>query len=102
MLAAKLEKSVGDSAAMDALLKRAVVHCPRAEILWLMAAKERWLCGDVPGARDVLEEAFVVNRIPRTSGSPRSSSSLRTGSPSARARYWRRSARGEARASGCG
>ena len=61
VLAAKLEKSVGDSAAMDALLKRAVVHCPRAEILWLMAAKERWLCGDVPGARDVLEEAFVVN-----------------------------------------
>ena len=61
VLAAKLEKSVGDSAAMDALLKRAVVHCPRAEVLWLMAAKERWLCGDVPGARDVLEEAFVVN-----------------------------------------
>ena len=82
MLAARLEKSVNDSAAMDAILKRAVVHCPRAEILWLMAsffhfcsrmgdwtnvvfslqaAKERWLCGDVPGARDVLEEAFVVN-----------------------------------------
>ena len=60
MLAARLEKSVNDSAAMDAILKRAVVHCPRAEILWLMAAKERWLCGDVPGARDVLEEAFVV------------------------------------------
>ena len=61
VLAARLEKSVNDSAAMDAILKRAVVHCPRAEILWLMAAKERWLCGDVPGARDVLEEAFVVN-----------------------------------------
>ena len=30
-------------------------------MLSLQAAKERWLCGDVPGARDVLEEAFVVN-----------------------------------------
>jgi len=30
-------------------------------VLSLQAAKERWLCGDVPGARDVLEEAFVVN-----------------------------------------
>jgi len=38
VLAARLEKSVNDSAAMDAILKRAVVHCPRAEILWLMAS----------------------------------------------------------------
>jgi len=26
-----------------------------------MAAKERWLQNDVPGARDILEEAFVSN-----------------------------------------
>jgi hypothetical protein len=26
-----------------------------------MAAKERWLAGDVPGARQVLEEAFAAN-----------------------------------------
>ena len=38
-----------------------MTHCPRAEILWLMAAKERWTQGDVPGARDVLEEAFAAN-----------------------------------------
>ena len=98
----KLEKSVGDSAAMDALLKRAVVHCPRAEILWLMAAKERWLCGDVRGLPSSWRNFKCVNLVRGTSGSPRSSSSLRTGSRSARARYWRRSARGEARASGCG
>ncbi len=26
-----------------------------------MAAKERWLAGDVPGARQILEEAFAAN-----------------------------------------
>ena len=59
--AANLEKRAKDPEAMDAVLRRAVTHCPRAEILWLMAAKERWTQGDVPGARDVLEEAFAAN-----------------------------------------
>jgi pre-mRNA-processing factor 6 len=59
--AATLEKTAGDIAAMDEVLKRAVQSCPQAEILWLMAAKERWLAGDVAGARDILEEAFVAN-----------------------------------------
>jgi len=26
-----------------------------------MSAKEKWLAGDVPGARDILEQAFVAN-----------------------------------------
>jgi pre-mRNA-processing factor 6 len=26
-----------------------------------MAAKEKWLAGDVPGAREILERAFVAN-----------------------------------------
>lgn len=39
-------------------------HCwllLQAEVLWLMAAKERWLAGDVPGARAILAEAFAAN-----------------------------------------
>lgn len=31
------------------------------QVLWLMAAKEKWLAGDVPGARTVLEAAFAAN-----------------------------------------
>ena len=46
---------------LDAILNLAVVHCPQAEVLWLMAAKEKWLAGDVPAAREVLERAFVAN-----------------------------------------
>jgi pre-mRNA-processing factor 6 len=46
---------------LDAILNLAVVHCPQAEVLWLMAAKEKWLSGDVPAAREVLERAFVAN-----------------------------------------
>jgi hypothetical protein len=46
---------------LDAILNRAVHHCPQAEVLWLMAAKEKWLAGDVPAAREVLERAFVAN-----------------------------------------
>jgi len=38
-----------------------VTHCPQAEVLWLMAAKEKWLAGDVPAAREVLERSFVAN-----------------------------------------
>jgi hypothetical protein len=30
-------------------------------VLWLMAAKEKWLAGDVPAAREVLERSFVAN-----------------------------------------
>lgn len=40
---------------------RAVKYCPQAEVLWLMAAKEKWLAGDVPAARHILELAFEAN-----------------------------------------
>lgn len=30
-------------------------------MLWLMAAKEKWIAGDVPAAREVLEQAFIAN-----------------------------------------
>lgn len=43
--AAALEKQHGSRQALDELLKRAVSYCPQAEVLWLMAAKERWLAG---------------------------------------------------------
>jgi len=28
---------------LEALLAKAVAHCPRAEVLWLMSAKSKWL-----------------------------------------------------------
>ena len=43
---------------LDAILTLAVVHCPQAEVLWLMAAQEKWLARDVP---EVLERSFVAN-----------------------------------------
>lgn len=43
--AAQLEKAHGSRESLDALLKKAVQYCPQAEVLWLMAAKEKWLSG---------------------------------------------------------
>ena len=43
--AAAFEKQHGSREELDALLKRAVSYCPKAEVLWLMAAKEKWLAG---------------------------------------------------------
>ncbi|KAI5119400.1 hypothetical protein M0805_005943 [Coniferiporia weirii] len=59
--AAGLEKAHGARESLDSVLARAVHHCPQAEDLWLMSAKEKWLADDVPGAREVLENAFVAN-----------------------------------------
>lgn len=50
---------------LEALLQRAVAHCPKAEVLWLMGAKSKWLAGDVPAARSILALAFQVIK-PRT------------------------------------
>ncbi len=33
----------------------------QAEVLWLMAAKEKWLAGNLEGARVILNEAFAAN-----------------------------------------
>ncbi|KAJ1744331.1 U4/U6 x U5 tri-snRNP complex subunit Prp1 [Coemansia sp. RSA 1086] len=60
--AADLEREHGTAAHVDALLKRAVQYCPQNEVLWLMAAKEKWVRqGDVAGARVILEEAYAAN-----------------------------------------
>eukprot|EP00013_Stygamoeba_regulata_P016405 CAMPEP_0177675638 /NCGR_PEP_ID=MMETSP0447-20121125/27316_1 /TAXON_ID=0 /ORGANISM="Stygamoeba regulata, Strain BSH-02190019" /LENGTH=943 /DNA_ID=CAMNT_0019184055 /DNA_START=176 /DNA_END=3007 /DNA_ORIENTATION=- len=62
--AAFLERNHGTKDALFALLRTAVdkEHCPQAEILWLMWAKEAWLGQDVEAARKVLESAFENNR----------------------------------------
>ncbi|KAJ1728184.1 U4/U6 x U5 tri-snRNP complex subunit Prp1 [Coemansia biformis] len=60
--AADMERAHGGAEDLEQLLKRAVRYCPQAEVLWLMAAKEKWVHqGDVPGARVILEEAFTAN-----------------------------------------
>ncbi len=59
--AAMLEKKFGTPDSVDAVLQKAVTFCPNAEILWLMGAKERWLTGDVPRAREILQAAFDAN-----------------------------------------
>ncbi|KAN0062216.1 U4/U6 x U5 tri-snRNP complex subunit Prp1 [Thecaphora frezii] len=59
--AAELEKQHGSRQTLEALLERAVGHCAKAEDLWLMYAKEKWLASDVGGAREVLIRAFDKN-----------------------------------------
>ncbi|KAG0458763.1 hypothetical protein HPP92_021891 [Vanilla planifolia] len=66
--AAQLEKSHGTRESLDSLLRRAVTYRPQAEVLWLMGAKEKWLAGDVPGARAILQEAYAAILIQRRSG----------------------------------
>ena len=41
--AAYFEKSHGSRESLEALLQKAVAHCPKAEVLWLMGAKSKWL-----------------------------------------------------------
>eukprot|EP00116_Pleurobrachia_bachei_P002997 sb/3463259/ len=43
------------------ILQKAVTHCPKAEVLWLMRAKSKWLAGNVPEARSILNDAFGAN-----------------------------------------
>lgn len=43
------------------LIQFKVSHCPKAETLWLMAAKSKWMSNDVTGARSILALAFTSN-----------------------------------------
>ena len=45
---------------LDTLLNKDVNHNPRAEVLWLMAAKEKLMAGDVRAARAILQEAYTA------------------------------------------
>jgi len=58
--AAQLEKSHGTRESLCALLKKAINYNPRAEVLCLMAAKEKWLAGNVPDGRAIRQEAYVA------------------------------------------
>ncbi|CAG7718069.1 unnamed protein product [Allacma fusca] len=59
--AAYFEKTHGDRDSLENLLQKAVQHCPKAEVLWLMGAKSKWMAGDVPAARSILSWAFKAN-----------------------------------------
>lgn len=41
--AAHFEKAHGTRESLESLLQRAVNYCPKAEVLWLMGAKSKWL-----------------------------------------------------------
>lgn len=41
--AAHFEKDHGTTDSLEELLQRAVKHCPKAEVLWLMGAKSKWI-----------------------------------------------------------
>ncbi|RHY32508.1 hypothetical protein DYB32_002503 [Aphanomyces invadans] len=58
--AVALEKQQNGPRVME-LLQNAVQNCPKAEILWLMAAKEAWVGGSVEEARSILRQAFSAN-----------------------------------------
>lgn len=58
--AAYFEKSHGTRESLESLLQKAVANCPKAEVLWLMGAKSKWMAGDVPAARSILSYAFQV------------------------------------------
>jgi len=36
---------------LEQLLQKAVAHCPKAEVLWLMGAKSKWLAVSVSVTR---------------------------------------------------
>uniref|UniRef100_A0A7S1U7V1 PRP1 splicing factor N-terminal domain-containing protein n=1 Tax=Phaeomonas parva TaxID=124430 RepID=A0A7S1U7V1_9STRA len=62
LASAKLEKEHGTKEQLDEVLQQAVTRCKDSEILWLMAAKHKWITmGDVAGCRQVLQQAFAEN-----------------------------------------
>eukprot|EP01069_Polyplicarium_translucidae_P009217 Polyplicarium_translucidae@DN3299_c0_g1_i1.p1 len=58
---ADLETKHGTPTSLDTVLQQSVKFCPNAEVLWLMAAKQKWLQNDVPKAREILAEAYARN-----------------------------------------
>ncbi|XP_036139924.1 pre-mRNA-processing factor 6 isoform X2 [Monomorium pharaonis] len=61
LCAANFEKTYGTRESLETLLQRAVAHCPKSEVLWLMGAKSKWLADDVPAARGILSLALQAN-----------------------------------------
>ncbi|CDQ99056.1 unnamed protein product [Oncorhynchus mykiss] len=42
-------------------LQRVVAHCPKADVLWLLGTKSKWLAENVPAACSILALAFQAN-----------------------------------------
>jgi len=61
MQAVDLEQRHGTKESLDEVLAAASQRLPRAELFWLLRAKEQWLAGNVSKARDILTEAFSAN-----------------------------------------
>jgi hypothetical protein len=57
----ELERKYSTAASLDEVLAAASERLPRAEIFWLLRAKERWLAGEIDEAREVLTDAFAAN-----------------------------------------
>lgn len=60
--AADFERKHGTREQLEELLTTAVASCPKAEVLWLMLAKSKWLAGNVQLARETLSAGFQVSK----------------------------------------
>lgn len=58
---ADLERAHGTRDSLWETLEKAVEACRHSEVLWMMLAKEKWMAGDINGARVVLARAFQAN-----------------------------------------
>lgn len=56
-----LEKTHGTRESMLAVLEGAVEHCPKAEFLWVLAAKEEFTAGNLAAARKIIAKAYTVS-----------------------------------------
>eukprot|EP01029_Cantina_marsupialis_P024061 TRINITY_DN6099_c0_g1_i1.p1 TRINITY_DN6099_c0_g1~~TRINITY_DN6099_c0_g1_i1.p1 ORF type:complete len:885 (+),score=283.35 TRINITY_DN6099_c0_g1_i1:139-2793(+) len=58
----EFEREYGTKERLIEVLERATkpIHCPRCDRFWLMCAKEKWLLGDVSGARTILANAHTM------------------------------------------
>lgn len=55
------ERRCGEKGRVQELLLAAVICCPKAELLWLMLAKDKWKTDGAEAARQVLSQAFEMN-----------------------------------------
>jgi pre-mRNA-processing factor 6 len=58
---AMLEKNHGTRDQMLSVLERAVEHCPEADYLWVLAAKEEFTVGNFDAARKIIAQAYKIS-----------------------------------------
>ena len=51
---------------MESLLQKAVGHCPKAEVLWLMGAKSKWLAVSMFKLQPTQTHYILTTKISRT------------------------------------